>query len=473
MIGNAQTKYTINVFPSTSPTTAADTQPLKPKPTCFQPTLSNITTLFQAIFMPGETRGLFSRSLIISAPVGGGKSSFLQGAADWLRAQYPSSSIHRGPHIKILSCDGIGKHSTADLDESALGMGMGTESAGRGLITNVLRLLGADWPVTEQSGWDFTIDGLVLVLDDLDSVFDQYSASRDDLTADPRTDPQRVLGYHLSRLLSWLATAANPGRVLVLGATTRPPAQLLRAHTGCPEFERCLVLGSPTVSERAEVLAYLLAESGLPFDAFDASTVAEEVGAGDAVVSAKEVVGVWAERLAGITAGYLPGDLRAVVQRISLLHDGEQAARNLRGDRTTTGSTGDVYICRVAWGTALEAVVSVVPKQLQELGIGAGGSGGRGGPRAGAAGGRLSWSDFAGYPDILADLQRRLKSSAVEATPPVVSSSSAVRPLQKMPLRGLVVHGPTGCGKTLLASVVAAEVRRDCQSRSTMTTNLC
>jgi hypothetical protein len=164
-----------------------------------------------------------------------------------------------------------------------------------------------------------------------------------------------------------------------------------------------------------------------------------------------DAVAQWAKRLAGLTAGDLPGDLQAVVQRIGLLHRGRQAL--------TTSDANDVG--SAAWSCALEAVVAVVPRQLQELDVQSGGGSEE----------RLSWADFAGYEEIVADLQRRLASvqrkllqdsessgvlAEAEGSAPV---SEPRKTLQASALRGIVIHGPTGCGKTLLASVVAAEVR--------------
>jgi phosphate starvation-inducible protein PhoH len=131
------------------------------------------------------------------------------------------------------------------------------------------------------------------------------------------------------------------------------------------------------------------------------------------------------------------------VQRIGLLHRGRQAL-SLSAD--VSGAA--------AWSCALEAVVAVVPRQLQELDVQSGGGTGE----------RLSWADFAGYDEIVADLQRRLASVQRKLLQDSNSSSTRAaadagrKTLQASALRGIVIHGPTGCGKTLLASVVAAEV---------------
>jgi hypothetical protein len=457
-LGSEHSKYSVVVdgrnaaaAVSNSVTTVA-----VPKPVCFKPTLSSITTLLRAIFMQDKAQGMYTRSLIVSAPKGGGKSSFLQSAVDWLGSHYSNGA---GPRTLILSCSTVGKHTTLSGELSAGKAEMKTTK--HGYLVTVLRLLGAE--LSSDATKSIARDGLLLVLDDIDCIFDQYSANRDDTVADPRTDPQRLFGHHLGQLLSWLRSTADPGKVVILGATQRPPSELLRAHTGCPEFERCVVLGGPTQSERADILAYLLKESQLTLEHPDqGSAQLPELRNQQAVLEE------WAERLAGLSAGYLPGDLQAVVQRIGLLHAGQQAAAKLPVNENGVNPEGTAYGGAVTWYSALEAVVSVVPRQLQQLGVGGGA-----GVSTGAGGGRLSWKDFAGYKDVIADLQRRLKApvaapsaSGGTSMDRVNNKEQQVKPLQRSTLRGLVIHGPTGCGKTLLASVVAAEVSHELRAIS-------
>jgi SpoVK/Ycf46/Vps4 family AAA+-type ATPase len=379
---------------------------------------------------------------MVSAPEGGGKSTFLRTVANLLHDEYAADS---GLEVICASCADVSEKYAADLCSEVHAAAVvhegGEQQTEEGLLETYIdrtrRLLGVDGSRGTKSGC--SKKRVVLVLDDLDCIFDQYSNRRDDDLPYMRTDHLRVFGHHLGGLVRWLSSAQNQSQVVVLGATRRGATQLLRAHTGCPEFERCVELGSPSAAERTSIIDHLLRAAGIelkPLELTQTTAVKE-------VVEAADPVAQWASRVAGLTAGYLPGDLHAVVQRIGLLHRGRQAL-SLSSDISSAA----------AWSCALEAVVAIVPRQLQELDVQSGGGTGE----------RRSWADFVGYDEIVADLQRRLASVHRKLLQgddnSSASAASGRKTLQASTLRGIVIHGPTGCGKTLLASVVAAEVHQ-------------
>lgn len=425
---------------------------------CFAPTVQNLLHLCGGILGPDSWPRGFVKSALLSAPAGGGKSSVLGTVATLCEQRYSGVVVLRA------SCKNVEQRGDSSQQEDSSPLGR-SDDWGDSLL-QVLRLLGIEYPHNKRQ---YIKSGRILLcLDDMDAVFANYSSRKDDnLEYNSNSDTYRQLGYHLSCLIRTLSSPNSDANVLVLGCSRRDSTELLRAHTGCPEFEKCFVLCSPTYTERALILETLLTDCQLTFQSIidgPSSECASTEG------SQKEVRRKWAARLAGLSAGYLPGDLAAVAQRILFVHRGRTAARH----HSSSQASGQLASApeSVPWNTALEAVVSVVPLTLQQLGV----QGNSVRQSGGGGSVRLSWSDFAGYTALVADLKRRLAPRAamsVTSTPPTSSdtaaatqatttnadaTSSAGKTLRGALLRGIVLHGPSGCGKTLLASVITSEV---------------
>ena len=357
---------------------------------------------------------------------------------------------------------------------------------------------------------------------------------------------------------SHTASAVLP--IVVVGAVRLASLnQLPRAHMGAPEFDRTVLLPSPSVEERCWMLEQMLAQVDYPLQApgmhsADGSPLAVPTyGAHVPMLSEDCLKGCsspspipptlpppsssssssadvsmlseWAQRLAALTAGYLPGDLKAVVNRIVLLHNGKLSARavnratpalsgpvpvtatssaasgstssdaegrtsgslSLREEVAPVASSSDLIHSSsdstINWGTCLEALLSVAPKQLQRfdsqpLTIAVHDQEKAGGAHGGIRYRRLCWDDFAGYPAVKTYLKVRLNPTQFMAnTARAVSGSSSLNALdsgenilhgkagisalsavRESGMSGIVLHGPSGCGKSLLARIIAAEV---------------
>eukprot|EP01032_Pedospumella_encystans_P013211 gene13211-15223_t len=430
---------------------------------CFAPTVRNVLHLCEGVFGSDARPGGFVKSVLLSAPAGGGKSVLLDTVGNLC------AEAHEGVTVLRASCKGLDQRPDNLINNAADTI----DTSEWDHLLQVLRALGMEHLVAKSQSMQ--TDSVLLCLDDMDAVFMHYSARKDDNLETGRTaEIYQQFGYQLSQLLRTLAQPNNSTRILIVGCTRKDPTQLLRAHTGCPEFEKCFALCSPTYTERVHILNKLLTDTGLVYqmnsdtNLANLEPAAQEPGAPSAEVQ-HAVRRDWAARLAALSAGYLPGDLAAVVQRIVFLHRGRSVAmqsKMVSGESVVKTESEE----RVAWNTALDAIVSVIPLTLQQLGV----QGNSSSNNNSSSSARLSWRDFAGYTDLINDLKRRLaplanstssgglstgkdkdnSNTAMEGAPP-----GKVLRLKGAVLRGIVLHGPSGCGKTLLASVITSELK--------------
>ena len=459
--------YRISLAPALSKTTPTLTEKasissspsLNRAPLCFEPTVRNVLHLCEGVFGSDARPGGFVKSVLLSAPAGGGKSVLLDTVGSLC------AEAHEGVTVLRVSCQGLDQRADNLINNAADTI----DTSEWGLLLQVLRALGMDHLVAKSQ-----TDSVLLCLDDMDAVFMHYSARKDDNLETGRTaEIYQQFGYQLNQLLRTLAQPNNSTRILVVACTRKDHTKLLRAHTGCPEFEKCFAICSPTYTERVHIITKLLTDtelvSQMNFDAklTNLEPAAQEPGAPSAEVQ-RAVRGDWAARLAALSAGYLPGDLAAVVQRIVFLHRGRSVAmqsKMVSGESVVKTEREE----KVSWNAALDAIVSVIPLTLQQLGV----QGNSSSNNNSSSSARLSWRDFAGYTDLVNDLKRRLAplanstSSGGPSTGKNTDYSNAtmegapqgkVLRLKGAVLRGVVLHGPSGCGKTLLAGVITSEV---------------
>jgi SpoVK/Ycf46/Vps4 family AAA+-type ATPase len=218
----------------------------------------------------------------------------------------------------------------------------------------------------------------------------------------------QIVAVYLRRLLIKINDRHVSNRKILIIGTTSLSLSTVYAANNFPDFDSYLSIPRPTSADRQMLLTFMIKQNSILQNVeIDAHSYVDD--------------------LANLTRGYLPGDLAAVVRRIASTHCG-----NL--------STGKV----LDWSKVLSAVASMPPKQLQALDMLSGNNFGVGSGDIKS----LCWDDFAGYNDI--------KKKLIQ----ILSTKTSKIQNASMP-HGILLHGSSGCGKTFLAKVIAAESNKN------------
>ncbi|KAG9063236.1 spermatogenesis associated protein 5 [Linnemannia hyalina] len=229
-------------------------------------------------------------------------------------------------------------------------------------------------------------------------------------------------------------TTKKPPRIVVMGATNRPNA-LDEALRRPGRFDREIEIGIPDAKARAEILVALLKR--IP----NRLTTAE------------------VEHLASISHGYVGADLAAVCREAGLktihrvmskeVKSGEEGTLDLQAqframavsDSTTAAGTGKVASVEekeeelmVSAEDMRLAMTDVKPSAMREIMIEV--------PK-------VLWSDIGGQEEI----KQKLKES-VEW--PLQHPEAFIR-MGIRPPKGILLYGPPGCSKTLMAKALATQ----------------
>lgn len=314
-----------------------------------------------------------ARSLLLSAPAGTGKTVFLHQLQQRMMVEEQGNEVIYASARSLVI--------PAALQQTAL-------RSEADHLTSLLALLGAS--SAPPAGWQG-----VLLLDDLDLL---WALFRDDKEVGEEVPGEqeeglRVLAYRLHGVLEEVRRGALPG-VCVVGAGRLDPAQLGRAHAGCPEFALTVSLLKPSQQDRQALLLHVLGS--------------EE----------------WAQQLAPLTRGYGPGDLCALLAKAQL-----QAAGRGPGQQV---QWADLLAARAQY-TLLSLRSLDMLAMHQDLHLR-----------------DSSWACMAGCDEAIAQAQRALR--------PLLSLSNTSSGLRGRVPRGAVLHGPSGCGKTLLGRILAKEL---------------
>ena len=293
---------------------------------------------------------------------------------------------------------------------------------------------------------------VLVVADDLDEVLGARVGADDGEGASegPGSGPAGRLAWVLRRLSSVASSQASSSvtglQVMMIGSTSLLPQSIPPASTGAPHFEKVVRVRAPTLEDRLVVLRDLLRGIGLLLGP----------GTGqDMRQGSEEICEQWAQSLAHLTAGHVPGDLTALALRIRCIHMGS----------AVTGASHPSEV-PIPWSVALQAVALATPAHMRELAgyvgslggsVGSVGGGGAEGP---GGGGGPSWSDFVCDEAVIRGLQRILRRGGVHGTPGEGQSAATTAYLATRTPRGIVLHGPPACGKTFLARIIACESGR-------------
>ena len=316
----------------------------------------------------------------------------------------------------------------------------------------------------------------------------------DGLRADPRSRTARVFALGVCGS----AAVGRPGGGAVGGGAVG--GGLVRSG----RLERRVELPPPSAEDRADVVAALLLR-------LQGASVATATGANTATggALASSAAGLstglasLARRVASVTPGFVAGDLVKLLDaaHISALGRRSVGGGGVSGGGVSGGGTGDGGDggfsggrqrgegrqrdeggeLAVNWADVLGALVFVKPSELRELDVrrfpkptGAESSdagSGDAGPSthdagdshgqttwpsaawgmagSGSSSDAVSWASFGGFAGVKRQVQRAVTGPWRE---PGLFQGLGVKPLS-----GALLHGPPGCGKSLLAAVIAAE----------------
>ncbi len=244
----------------------------------------------------------------------------------------------------------------------------------------------------------------IIFIDELDAI----APKREEVTGEVE---RRVV----AQLLALMDGLSGRGNVIVIGATNRPGA-LDQALRRPGRFDREIEIAVPDKKGRLEVL--LIHTRGMPL----APIVPEE----------KPVKGVSIERLADMTHGYTGADLSALCRETAM-----KALRrylpqiNLEEERIPPAVLEKMEI---QMNDFIDAYKEVTPTAMREVYIEVA---------------TVQWSDIGGLENV--------KQHLKEAVEWPMKQPEIFKRLGIKPPKGILIYGPPGCGKTLLARAVATE----------------
>ncbi|KAL4451363.1 hypothetical protein ABPG77_009435 [Micractinium sp. CCAP 211/92] len=192
--------------------------------------------------------------------------------------------------------------------------------------------------------------------------------------------------------------------VVVIAATNRPDS-LDPALRRPGRFDREVEVGVPSPPERRDILAKQLRNM------------------------AHELTPQQVDELADAAHGYVAADLAALCSEAAVTALRRVVASNIRG-------CGSEALCRVTLADFQAAETRTRPSAMRELAFEI--------PR-------VSWEDIGGLEEV----KQRIR----EAVELPFKEPEALRRLGVVPPRGILLHGPPGCSKTLLARAVASQAR--------------
>ncbi|NXP55436.1 SPAT5 protein, partial [Heliornis fulica] len=236
----------------------------------------------------------------------------------------------------------------------------------------------------------------IIFIDELDALCPKREGAQNEVE-------KRVVASLLT-LMDGIGSEGSKGQLLVLGATNRPHA--LDAALRRPgRFDKEIEIGIPNAQARLDILQKLLKK--VPHS-----------------LTAEELV-----HLADSAHGYVGADLAALCKEAGL-----HALRRALGKRPNLLDNEVAGSVMIAFNDFLQGMKDVRPSAMREVAVDV--------PK-------VSWSDIGGLEDVKLKLKQ-----AVEW--PLKHPDAFIR-MGIQPPKGVLLYGPPGCSKTMIAKALAHE----------------
>jgi len=237
----------------------------------------------------------------------------------------------------------------------------------------------------------------IIFIDEIDSL----APKREEVTGE-------VERRMVSQLLTCMDGLKSRGKVIVIAATNRPNS-LDPALRRTGRFDREIEIPIPDKKGRKEILQ--IHTRNMPFDKdVDLDKLAEITH------------GFVGADLAGLVKEAAMHALRRVIPEISTLKENEPIPKEILEKLKVTKGDFD-YALRIVQPSAMREVSVEIPK--------------------------VKWSDIGGLEDV--------KNALKEAVEWPLQNPDAFKRMGITPAKGILLYGPPGCGKTLIAKAVASE----------------
>uniref|UniRef100_A0A4X2L3F3 non-chaperonin molecular chaperone ATPase n=2 Tax=Vombatus ursinus TaxID=29139 RepID=A0A4X2L3F3_VOMUR len=236
----------------------------------------------------------------------------------------------------------------------------------------------------------------IIFIDELDALCPKREGSENEVE-------KRVVASLLT-LMDGIGSEGSEGRVLVIGATNRPHT-LDSALRRPGRFDKEIEIGVPNAQDRLDILQKLL--QGVPHGLREAELV----------------------QLANSAHGYVGADLKALCNEAGL-----HAWRRVQRQRPDLPAGEGADAVRVTLSDFLQAVNDVRPSAMREVAIDV--------PS-------VSWSDIGGLEDIKVKLKQTVEWP--------LKHPEAFSRMGIQPPTGILLYGPPGCSKTMIAKALANE----------------
>ena len=235
----------------------------------------------------------------------------------------------------------------------------------------------------------------IIFIDELDAI----APKREEVTGEVE---RRVV----AQLLTLMDGIQERGQIIVIGATNRPNA-IDPALRRPGRFDREIAIGVPDRNGRKEIL--MIHTRGMP--------LADDVDL---------------DELADLTHGFVGADLAALCREAAMVALRRYLPQlELEKGRIPIDVLSKIKVTRQDF---LEALKTIEPSAMREIIVEI--------PR-------VRWEDIGGLEDV--------KQALREAVELPLKSPDKFRKIGVRPPKGILLFGPPGCGKTLLAKAVATE----------------